>query len=677
MATQETPATFAKKLADIDVSVTEIEPELPKAQFDRLRMRSPIPYEQPATVINKPYIETCPVDSTTYRPRDVSPACSVRSSFNSTRRRVTHGHHHSEWSYGNHRSEVSREITFQAESEFSALMELMAGISRRSSSLREVWTKIISERDTCYAEMDRMSSCIEECTEIIERKERESHSHTHEHEERKAETTKLKLEITAAIAITAEYKKKLSDRDCELGEARRELAESKDVYKHTKEEHEETKTRLEQTSLLLVATEERYRHAEDDAKRHACELRDLQESYSELEIQSSETTSKYESTKSEFTSIKQNYDVLKKEKHAWLHEKGEFEEGVRKCTQRHDETKRRLKDTIELYEKAEKEYKETIEKKEKEVRELHEKDFKLKSEKKELEEKIKVITRNYDDEHCKWEDAEEHCGRWKLKWEHSEREIVSIREELRIIEIKQTELRETVTKRNEEVKKMTKLKDHFERDYHGKCKETADCHREILVHKETIRRHESTIKEKSEEVHTLHERMERYQSECDTYRGRGDDYEAEATSLQALIVSLKLELSTVNTDHECTQKKLHECETRYNEICETYEEFQDGSSGFEFQISQLRTMLREVREEKERAISARVSADHDRDEAVARYEAKCRDLEQIEEYYSHHFSSHGGSRSGGRTVRRGFKATSTTTVGERDEAASIACAEST
>lgn len=665
MATQETAATFAEKLAGIDVNVTEIQPEISEAKFDRLTMRSPIPRENPMTTI-----DTCAADSTTYRPRDISPAYSMRSSFNSSRRRVTH--RHSEWSHGFHRSEVSKEITLQAESEFSALMELMAGISRRSGSLREVWHKIISERDTCYSEMERMRERIEEYTETIERMERESHSHNHEHEERKGEITKLKLEITAALSAVAEYKKKLSDRDCELGETRRELAESKDVYKYLKEEHEETKTTLEETRLLLAASEDRCKHAEDDAKRHECELRDLKESYSELETKHSETTTKYESIKTEYTSIKQSHDVLKKEKHTWLHEKGELEEHLRKCNHRHDETKRKLRETIEHHETMEKEYKETIEKREHEVRELHEKESKLKSEKKELEEKIKTITRNYDDEHCKWEDAEERCGKWKLKWEHSEREIVSIREELRVIEIKQTELRETVTKKTEEIKKITKLKEHFERDYHGKCKEVDAHHRDILVLKETIRRHESTIKEKSEEIHTLHERVERYQSECEAYRTRCDDFEAELTSMQTLIVSLRLEISTAHSEHEHTQKKLHECETRYEEMCETYEEYQEGNSGFEFQISQLRTMLREVREEKERAIAARVSADHDRDEAVARYEAKCRDLVELREQYSHYSSSHGGSRSGGRTIiRRSFKSSDSTTIGECDESASV------
>ncbi|KAF2208157.1 hypothetical protein CERZMDRAFT_49765 [Cercospora zeae-maydis SCOH1-5] len=602
-------------------------------------------------------------DASIERPRDASPACSVRNSYNSIRvsRRRT-SHRHSERLHGHHRSEVSKELSYQAETEFSALMELMTGISRRSTSLREVWSKIISERDSCYSEMDRMCERIEEYTEIIERKERESHSHHHEHEQSKAEVANLKIEITAALANVSEFKQKLSDRDCELGEARREIAEQKDVFKYLKEEKEKTETTLRETSALLVLTEERCKHAEDDAKHHECELRDLQETYHELEAKNTEVTSKYESMKTDYSSVKQSYTILKKEKHEWLHEKGELEEHLRKCHHRHEESKRKLKETIEYYEKKEKEDKETIERVEREVRESREKVVKLKSEKKELEERCKVLTCNYDEEHCRWEDAEERCGKWKLKWEHAEREMTSIRQELRIIESKQSELKETITKKTEELKRITKIKEHLERDYHGKCKEAENSHREIIVLKESIRRHETTIKEKSEETHTLHERIERLQSECESHQSKCTNLGAELTSNQAVMVSLRAKLSIAHEDHECTKKKLHECETRYESICETYEESQGGHSEYEFQLTQLRTMLREARSEKERAIKARTEADHERDEAVTRYEAKCRDLEELEEFYAcrQHENQH---KDGRRTVRKSFGFRSVNSMG--------------
>ncbi|KAK6066037.1 hypothetical protein SCUP234_09249 [Seiridium cupressi] len=75
-------------------------------------------------------------------------------------------------------------------------------------------------------------------------------------------------------------------------------------------------------------------------------------------------------------------------------------------------------------------------------------------------------------------------------------------------------------------------------------------------------------------------------------------------------------------------------------------------SEFEYEISTLRTMLREAREQKETAIIARNAADHERDTAVARYEEKCRELERYEEQTSQHLHAHGKSEGGSRRVSR-------------------------
>jgi len=226
---------------------------------------------------------------------------------------------------------VSKELHVQAESEFFALMELMSSMSRRSISLKEVWTKIISERESLCVEMDRMYERFDEFTEIIERTEKEKHSHNHEHEERKKEITKLRLELTAAINSSSEYKKKLSERDTEIGHCRREIAEFKDNYTYLKTEHEEMKKSLEETQLKLVATEEARCRFEDDAKKHHGDLRSLNQRYIELQSSHEELTSKFESTHKEVVQLKHSNSVYKKEKHEWMHEKGELEEENRKC----------------------------------------------------------------------------------------------------------------------------------------------------------------------------------------------------------------------------------------------------------------------------------------------------------------------------------------------------------
>lgn len=634
--------SFSEKLPSIEVSVAEIAPESPQAEFDMLTMRNPALDPKPVTVIKCPPRNHGGI-------RSPSPTGSVRSSFSSSRRRVSRRSGFTR----SHRSSASKELTIQAESEFLALMELMSGISRRSSSLKEVWMKIISERELFALEMDRMYEQFEEYTETIERHERERHCHNNESEERKKEVTKLRLELTAAVSASVGYKKKLHDVEGELGKARNEISELKDVYKYLKEEHEETKKTLEETQLKLVASIDACHDAEEDAKKHHGELEAMEMKYIELRSSHTELTSKFESTHKEVVSLKQSVSIYKKEKDEWLCERGELEDRVRKCGHRCDELKRKVKEITESFEKKKHELTETIESKKHELHETKEKMLKYKHEKEELHQKVKELRIELEEEHKRWEDAEDRCGKWRLKWEQLEREITSVREEIHLVEIERTELQETVTKKTEEYRTLIIEKRKLEKEHHGKCKESEDRHREIVVIQETLRRTETTLKEKTELIHTLHERIERVERDRDEVRGRCGTLEAELATVQTAIVSLKLEIETVSEERESLREKYHECETKYEEICETVSEYHESSSGFEYEITSLRSMLREAREEREKAITLRISADRERDEATARYEAKCREMEKMEESLSHRYHGH-EERSESRTVNRRF-----------------------
>ena len=658
---------LSNKLASVEANVAEVEPESHQIEFDRLTMQSPFIHPKPVTVIQCP-----PREPGHLRPS--SPTGSVRSSFSSSRRRVSRHSHRSSGFSRSHRSEVSNELTLQAESEFLALMELMSGISRRSSSLKEVWMKIISERESYALEMDRMYEQFDEYTETIERHQREQHSHSHEHEERKKEITKLRLDLELAISSSSEFKRKLSDRDVELGEAHHEIAELKDVYKYLKEEHEETKKTLEETQLKLVASLKACHHAEEDAKKHHRDLDSLDLKYVELQTSHTELSTKFESTHKEVISLKQSNSVYKKEKHEWLHEKGELEDGLRKCNHRNEELKRRAKELTESFEKKKHELTETIEKKKHELHETKETLSKVKYDKEELHQKVKELKRELEEEHCRWEDAEDRCGKWKLKWEHSEREITSLREDLSIIEIEQTELRETLTKKTEEYRRLVIDKKQLEKDHHGKCKESEDRHRDILVLQESLRRTETTLKEKTELIHTLHERIERIERDRDEARSKCGDLQIALTGHQTSIVSLKLDIETITEERDSFREKFHDCETKYEEVCESVTEYHEGNSSFEYEITNLRAMLREVREEREKAITMRITADRERDEATSRYEAKCREMDKLEDSFAHRlhghdrFHGHGSRSSGSRTVSKRFYQESSSGVAEGDEA---------
>lgn len=498
---------------------------------------------------------------------------------------------------------------------------------------------------------------FEEYSETIERKHQ---NHRHEHEVQQKELSKLRIELTVVVSSVSECEKRLSERDRQIGDARREITEYKDNFKYLKEEHEETKKTLEETHLKLVASEEARRLTEEDTKTHHGELRRLRHQFVELQTSHSELTSKYESTYKEAVSLKQTNTALKKEKHEWAHEKGELEEDLKKCNHRNDEQKRKLKDISESYEK-----------KVREVHELQESIAKIRFESEESHHKAKELQRQLEEEHCRWEDAEERCGKWKLKWEHSAQEIISIREEVQAIGSEQNELRETITRKTEELRRIAIEKEHIEEESHDACGKAEDSHRQVLVLQETLRRTETTLHEKTEMIHTINERIERIDCERDEARTKCSDLSAELSQLQSTVVSLKLEVETTTAERESISAKLRDCEARYEEIYESFTEYEEGNSGSEYEISSLRRMLREVWEEKEKSILMRRSADRERDEAVVRYEEKCREMERLEEKLSQ--CLHAQGRSGARILRRSFNRSVGAVNG--DETETVTCDE--
>ncbi|KAI0126123.1 hypothetical protein BJ170DRAFT_460719 [Xylariales sp. AK1849] len=388
--------------------------------------------------------------------RASSPAGSARSSFSSRRvssRRFGGGVFRSHSS--SHRSEASRELMVQGESEFFGLMELMTKISWKSNSLKEIWTKLIAERDSYLSEMEKMEEQFEEYAEMIEQKDKEHNQHNHEHEERRQEISKLRLEVTAALASVTQNKKKLHDRDTELLSVRHELNEYRDSSARLREEKISIQTALDDTRSKLALSGGQCDDVRGQLEKSASNFRNINQKYVELQSTHRELNSKHESTRAELVSLTQLSSSLKKEKHDWLREKGEIIENLRKSKHQYDEYVLKVKGVTEKHEK-----------KIQELAKSKEIVSKLGYEKDELHQKVEELKRQLKEKHCKWEDSEDLGGKWKLKSEHSEREIISIREELKLHELEKTQLYETITKNREEIRQLTAEKERISEEFY-------------------------------------------------------------------------------------------------------------------------------------------------------------------------------------------------------------------
>ncbi len=86
---------------------------------------------------------------------------------------------------------------------------------------------------------------------------------------------------------------------------------------------------------------------------------------------------------------------------------------------------------------------------------------------------------------------------------------------------------------------------------------------------------------------------------------------------------------TMRCPGQCVYFSLHqEQRSRYSEVTETITSFHADADDMEQEIDSLRALLREFREQRERAVHACESADKERDEYILRYKEKCRELER-------------------------------------------------
>jgi chromosome segregation ATPase len=545
-----------------------------------------------------------------------------------------------------HRSKMSSELTSQAEGKFFALMDLMSTASREASSLKESWARIMAERDALVRERDELLVTVEEVTEEVQRKETEYSHHGHEHGERKRQIEKLILELTAAMTTVTAHKKKLADRDRDLEHTRTELVELQSSMSLTHGDHERARTELEATYAKLRACEGERDSAKHDSDKHHGELRTLLREHTELKSKYTETTSKFESTRKEVLTLTDRIKMFELERDEHLHEKDRHQDDLKRTKLRAEETSRDHIDLTERHDRVQRDFhklKETVR-----IIETERDDHALTIENLRREVKAKATG---------WEESDARCNEFSLKYEHIKREVVSVKEKLRDVELERTELRDAIDRSREDHRLVVIERDQLKEDLHDERRKTEDGHRRIHLLEDSLRRAELNTTEIKSEIHTLTERNKILVRDGEDSRGKHGHLTGEITTLQEKLAIFQAEIRNLTHSRDRAHADLDAWKHKYEEVTETISTYDDSSAEFEFEIESLRTLLREAREQKERAINARHTADRERDEYVAKYEEKCREMERFEESASSVYHAHGASRAGG-----GAKSSTTRTV---------------
>jgi len=543
-----------------------------------------------------------------------------------------------------HRSQMSMELSSKANSKFFALMDLMSTASREASSLKETWAHIISERESLARENEELLRRVEEATDIMERKEKEYHSHGSELVEKKRQVEKLLFELSSTLTDVTSQKKKVAERDLELNRIRTELHDLRSTYSRNHGDFDKTKAELEATIFKLRAAEEDRDNAKQDSQKHHVDLRALMREHTELKGKFSESSTKLETSRKENMTLSDRIKMWELEREEHLHEKDRLQEEAKRVKLRGDEAYRELSELNDKHERATREH-----------NKLKDSLRELEAERDDYVLQIGNLRREVKTKSTDLEEADVRVSEIALKYEHIKREVVSVKEKLRDAEVERNELRSALDRSLEDHRLLVVERDQIKEDLDDERRKCTDIHRQISVLQESLRRAELSVTETRSEVTSLTERNRILAREGEETRHKHGQISVELSGVREQLAHAQAEIRTIAQSRDRAYQDLNEWKQKYEEMTETITEFRDDSGEFEMEIQNLRTLLRDAREQKERAISARHAADRERDEYVSKYEEKCRELERYEESTSslyHGYSRSGGGGGGSKTFTR-------------------------
>jgi len=550
-----------------------------------------------------------------------------------------------------HREKMSLDMSSQAEGKFFALMDLISGASREASSLKEYWASLMSDRESWAKEREDLLAQIQEYSEVVELRESQHSNHGKEIIERKKEVEKLLLELSAALAGIQEQKRRVAERDSEIERVRGEVHEIRMSGSRSQIDYDKVKSELEVTFAKLRTLESERDHAREDTDKYRNELRLLAREHGELKSKFSEISFKLETFQQEIITQTERARTALREQEDQLFQKDSLEAELRKANHRADDNARELAELTERYERS--------------VREVTRQKETVRVLENEREESSITIEHLRHDLKNKTNAADEAEGRYSeilLKYEKLKRETSTHQDRVREVELEITTMRSNLDKKQEEYRSVVIERDSFRDELDEERRKVHDSHRRIVDLETSLRQTETTLTEVRSEHASVTERIRVIEVERNGDKDKHGHLHGEIGTLKEQLILLQAEITNITGARDRARKELAEYKRRYEEVVETTETSYDDHTGeLEFEIESLRTLLREAREQKETAIKARMSADSERDSAIAKYEAKVRELENYEEsrssYLAHHNSSHGHT-NGKTTTTRTFSSRS-------------------
>ncbi|TKA23405.1 hypothetical protein B0A50_07281 [Salinomyces thailandicus] len=519
-----------------------------------------------------------------------------------------------------HRQKMSEEHFAQAERSFMSLMELMMGASKEAGTLKEYWSRLMGDRESFEKERESLMVQIEEVTASMSQMELEQENQRRHVGDRKQEVARLLTELSTHAATILELRKRLTDREASSQHTHTEITEIRTSLVRAHSDYEKLQALLEGAQSKLRTTEEELLHAREEAEKYRNDYRALTRELADLKSRNGDLAASLDASRNEVHILTERTRAWELEKASLLAEKDRMQFEVRKHVTKTDDLSRELAEVNEKFTRLQ--------------RELHHSKETLRTTELDRDEHASsadAFRRELKDRSLALDKVELQHSELLVRLEQESRKVISKDETLIEKDTQLTGLQQRLNSKQDETRQVIIERDQLRDDYDREHQLVHDHRLKLTSLEERVVKAEARLTDARSEAFTTTELIRTLERERDDAREKHTDTTSETRALNERILRLQEDLRAATHARDHTLTELEAFKTKYEEVSETITEWQDDTGEYEYEIENLRVLLRESREQKEAAISARNAADQERDRSISMYEEKCREFERLAE----------------------------------------------
>ncbi|CAD0105821.1 unnamed protein product [Aureobasidium uvarum] len=516
------------------------------------------------------------------------------------------------------RNSLAIENTGHAEAKFFAFLDMVANASKEAISLKELWSQMAAERRNFAAEREELREQIEEFSYELETKQQDNHKHDGELVDAKEKVRTISIELTTAINRLSAEKNKLSERDQHIDRLRNELLGQQELQSTFRSQIDRLKAEYQSHETLFKAMQDDRDGAREDSDRYQRGLQRVTQERTEISTRLEEVQTSLDTVRKEAlisTERLRKYELDQDEK---IHEINRLKEELRKSRSREEESGSELLIISEKFSQSNRD-----------ISKLKDTLRTVEGERDELTHIVDVKNREIKSTIARHDEVQTLLLEKTTLLDGLRRELSLFEDRLRSAELERDEKHEALEHSREQHKLVIITRDELQNELITAQGKVDAYKRQVNLLNETAQKTEQLIIDTRAEITTLNGTVKGLERERLDWQKKNTTLNDQLVELKGRIVILQAEIHEAGAEREGLRDELRRSREEFEELTETFT--QDESSEFEFQLENMRVMLREAREQKEQAISARASADRERDEVYSKYESKCRELERFEE----------------------------------------------